>query len=145
MPLGDETCTIFISTKGKNPESISVELREFLAYIENSTDKFVAEGRASGVKMLHEKVKKVKMNAELEAKYMTGEDLLRWSREEGEAKGEVKGKAESILIVLSSRFSIPEELRKKILSQEDVSVLDEWIAIAANSTSIEDFIKKSSI
>jgi len=141
IPLGDETRTIFISTKGKNPESISDELKEFLSYIEDSTDKFVAEGKASGVKLLHEKVKQVKKNAELEAKYMTGEDLLRWSREEGEAKGEAK----SLLIVLAAKFDVPEELREKILCQGDVSVLDEWVAIAANATSIEDFISKSAI
>ncbi len=145
MPLGDKACTIFVSTKGKNPESISEELREFLAYIENSTDKLVAAGRTSGVKLLHEKVKKIKKNAELEAKYMTGEDLLRWNREEGEAIGKAIGKAESIIIVLASKFSVSEELRKKILSQEDVSVLDEWVVVAANATSIEDFINKSSI
>jgi len=82
-----------------------------------------------------------KQNADLEAKYMTGEDLLRWSREEGEAKGEAK----SLLIVLAAKFDVPEELREKILCQGDVSVLDEWVAIAANATSIEDFISKSAI
>ncbi len=141
ISLGDEISTIFISTKGQNPENISEELREFLAYLENSTDRLVAEGKTTGVKLLHEKVKKVKENAELEAKYMTGEDLLRWSKEEGKAEG----KAESILIVLSAKFEVPAEVREKILGQEDVSVLDEWIVIAANATSIEDFINKSSI
>ncbi len=68
---------------------------------------------------------------------MTGEDLLRWSKADG--------KAESILIFLSAKFDVPEELREKILCQGDVSVLDEWVAIAANATSIEDFISKSAI
>ncbi|MBQ8199252.1 MAG: hypothetical protein IJZ76_07495 [Lachnospiraceae bacterium] len=72
---------------------------------------------------------------------MTGEDLLRWSRAEGEAKG----KAESILIVLASKFEVSDELREKILCQADISVLDEWIVLAANATSVEDFISKSSI
>jgi len=72
---------------------------------------------------------------------MTGEDLLRLSR----AEGETKGKAESILIVLASKFEVSDELREKILCQTDISVLDEWILLAANATSIEDFISKSSI
>ena len=72
---------------------------------------------------------------------MTGEDLLRWSKAEGKAEG----KAESILVVLASKFEVSDELREKILCETDISVLDEWIVHAANATSIEDFISKSSI
>ncbi len=141
ISLEDDTCTIYFNTKGKNPEDVSNELIAFMAYLEESTDESVRDGATDNIKLLHKKVKQVKQNADLEAKYMTGEDLLRWSKEEGEAKGEAK----SVLIVLASKFEVSDELREKILCQTDISVLDEWIVLAANATSIEDFISKSSI
>ena len=141
ISLGDDTCTIFFNAKGKNSEDVSKELVEFMTYLEKSTDESVRDGATDNIKLLHEKVKLVKKNADLEAKYMTGEDLLRWSRQEGEAKG----KAESILVILSAKFEIQDALREKILCQRDVSVLDEWLVLAANASSIKDFISKSSI
>ncbi|MBQ8199213.1 MAG: Rpn family recombination-promoting nuclease/putative transposase [Lachnospiraceae bacterium] len=141
ISLEDDTCTIYFNTKGKNPEDVSEELIEFMAYLEESTDESVRDGATDNIKLLHKKVKQVKQNADLEAKYMTGEDLLRWSKAEGKAEG----KAESILVVLASKYEVSDELREKILCQTDISVLDEWIVLAANATSIEDFISKSSI
>lgn len=123
-----------IRRRAGHPEGVSAELVEFLAYLENSTEEFLRDGATSNIRLLHEKVKQVKKNAELEAKYMTGEDLLRLR--------ECKGKAEGILVILSSKFDVPEELREKIQCQADASVLDEWLVSAANATSMEDFTSK---
>lgn len=151
--LGDETRTIFFNTKGKNAVDVSDELKEFLAYIENSTDDFAQRSVSAGVKMLHEKVKQVKKNAELEAKYMTVGEWMQEMEEEFKEKttalimeqGMAQGISKSILVVLAAKFDVSEELREKILFQEDVAVLEEWLAIAANATSIEEFVNKSAI
>ncbi len=161
ISIGDEACTIFFNTKGKNAEHVSEELREFLAYFENSTDEFVKESKAPGVKLLHEKVKQVKQDAKLEEKYMTVEEWMRMREEDaveqglergmaqglerGMAQGMAQGMSKTILGVLSAKFEVPEKVREAILCQNEISVLDEWVAIAANATSVEDFISKSAI
>lgn len=171
LPLGDETYTIFFNTKGKHAENISEDLKEFLSYFENSTDEFADQSKAPGVKVLHEKVKQVKKDAQLEAKYMTLEEWMKdredeWKQEqeeklervraevkaEGMAQGMAQGMAEgmtqgmaqgistSVLTVLSTRFTVPEELREKIAHQKDASKLDDWLILAVNAASIEEFI-----
>ena len=153
IPVSDGTCTIFFNTKGKNAEYVSEELREFLTYFENSTDEFVKESKTPGVKLLHEKVKQVKKDAFLEANYMTVEE---WMQERVEveteritaevmAKGMVQGTSNALLNILASKFELSEEIREKISSQRDISVLEDWVILAANATTIEDFISKSAI
>ena len=57
MSFGDETYKIVLSTKGKNPAGVSAELIDFLKYVENSTDDYVATlSSASRVHQLHRKV-----------------------------------------------------------------------------------------
>lgn len=166
LPLGDETYTVFFNTKGKHAENISEELKEFLAYFENSTDEFADRSKAPGVKVLHKKVKQVKKDAQLEAKYMTLEEWMKdreyemeervRAKVEAEVKAEVeakvkaevkakakaKAKAESILSVLSARFTVSEELREKIAHQKDASKLDDWLMLAVNAATIEEFISQ---
>lgn len=103
--------------------------------MEDSTDQCVAANPSSNVAKLHEKVKLVKQNADLEAKYMTGEELLR-SRE---ADGVAKGIAQSICVVLSSKFQLPESLEVKIMSQKDVTILNNWLKFAATVSTAAEF------
>ena len=153
IPVSDGTCTIYFNTKGKNAAYVSEELREFLAYFENSTDEFAKESKATGVKMLHEKVKQVKQDATLEARYMTVEEWMREREEEmiervtaeATAQGMAQGMVQALLNILSSKFEVSEEIREKILCQSDVSVLEEWVVLAANTISIEEFISQSAI
>lgn len=152
LPLGDETYTIFFNTKGKHAENISEDLKEFLSYFENSTDEFADQSKAPGVKVLHEKVKQVKKDAQLEAKYMTLEEWMKDTieqeveemeervRAKAKAEGKTEAKAESVLAVLSTRFTVPENLREKIAHQKDASKLDDWLILAVNAASIEEFI-----
>lgn len=53
-------------------------MKEFLAYIEDSTDEFVSLAKSPLIKELHMKVTEVKQSKELEAEYMT---LLQRDRE----------------------------------------------------------------
>lgn len=157
IPVSDGTCTIYFNTKGKNAAYVSEELREFLAYFEDSTDAFAEESKATGVKLLHEKVKQVKQDATLEARYMTVEEWMREREEEmiervtaeataqGMEQGMAQGMAQALLNILSSKFEVPEEIREKILSQREVSVLEKWVVPAANAASVEEFISKSAI
>ena len=100
FPLGDETKKIFLSTKGENREDVPEELIHFLGYMENSTDAYVATVTDENISMLHGKVKMLKKERSLEARYMTVEEWMK-SREKqaiesGMKKGMAKGMEEGM-------------------------------------------------
>ena len=82
---------------------------------------------------------------------MTGADLMTMYRAEGLAEGraegkaegktegKTEGKAEDVLTILSVKFKVPEELNEEIMSQTDLEILDRWIVLAAQATSLEAF------
>ena len=80
-------------------------------------------------------MKQVKRNPDLEGKYMTGADLMAMSR----ANGLAEGKAEDIVNILSVKFAVSEELKEEIMSQTDLEILDRWVVLAAQVTSLEAF------
>lgn len=96
FPLGDGTKKIFLNTSGRNRGEITDDLREFLDYIKApDTTKLQSEK----VKMVDERVNKVKTDVEVRSKYMT---LANWieekcdqarelAMEEGRAEGRAEG------------------------------------------------------
>ena len=67
--LGDDSYTIFLSTKG-TADDVSDEMKEFLAYVEDSSDAFAAGADSDWVRQVHDRVRKLKENRDLEAEYM---------------------------------------------------------------------------
>ncbi len=65
-----ETTKIFLNTKGKLND-VDEETKEFLHYLEHTTDKFVKNAKSDLIRDIHEEVKRVKENKELEMEYMT--------------------------------------------------------------------------
>lgn len=59
---------------------------------------------------------------------------------EGKSAGIAEGFAESILEVLSILGTVPDCLRKQLLSQKDYSILSGWLKLSLRSDSIEDFM-----
>lgn len=146
FPLGDGTKKIFLSTRGKNRDEVPEELIHFLEYMENSTDAYVATVTEQSINKLHNKISKLKEERDLEARYMTFEELLR-SREkdgisQGISQGIVQGKVEDILELLEDYGSVPKYLVEKISAQQDVETLKKWHKLAAKVTSIEEFTEK---
>ncbi len=142
FPLGDETKKIFLSTKGENADEVPEELVHFLEYMENSTDAYVVTVTEKSINKLHNKITELKKERELEARYMTFEELLRSREKDGIAEGIIKGKAEDILELLEDYGSVPEQLAEEISSQQNVEVLKKWLKLAAKVTSIEEFTEK---
>lgn len=60
----------------------------------------------------------------------------------GRQKGESKGRINSILQLLEETEPVPEKLKEEILSEEDEETLKEWLRLAAQAESVEDFIKR---
>jgi hypothetical protein len=71
---------------------------------------------------------------------------LALARKEGEARGEARGRRaglesqhEALLGILAGRgWSIPEEVRARILGCEDLGQLTAWIVRAATSASLQE-------
>ena len=70
LVLGDETTEIFLSTKGEK-DDVNDEMKEFLAYIENSTDDYVQQASSPLVKAIHKRVTEIKLSQDVELQYMT--------------------------------------------------------------------------
>ena len=70
LTLGDETAEIFLSTKGKK-DDVDDEMKDFLAYIENSTDTCVQQTSSPLVKAIHKRVTEIKLDKNMELQYMT--------------------------------------------------------------------------
>ncbi len=70
LTLGDETTEIFLSTKGKK-DDMDDEMKDFLAYIENSTDTCVQQTSSPLVKAIHKRVAEIKLDKNMELQYMT--------------------------------------------------------------------------
>lgn len=142
MGLGDETRKIFLNTKGKNESEVPKELVHFLKYMEQSTDAYVAQVEEESIIRLHEKITALKKWRELEARYMTVEELIKIREKKAKAEGKAEGKAESILDFLREYGKIPKMLEEQILSQKDEDILTSWLKLAAKVTSIEEFSAK---
>ena len=70
LTLGDETAEIFLSTKGKK-DDVDDEMKDFLAYIENSTDACAQQTSSPLVRAIHKRVTEIKLDKDMELQYMT--------------------------------------------------------------------------
>ena len=70
LALGDETTEIFLSTKGEK-DDVDDEIKDFLAYIENSTDACVQQTPSPLVRAIHKRVTEIKLDKDMELQYMT--------------------------------------------------------------------------
>lgn len=85
--LEDGTCKIFLNTKGKNPDEVPELLVNFLHYIENTKDKYVESVGDEQITALHSKIRELKRSREWREQYMTFEELLDDTRQEGLEQG----------------------------------------------------------
>ncbi len=60
---------IFLSTKGKK-DDVDDEIKDFLAYIENSTDACAQQTSSQLVKAIHKRVTEIKLDKNMELQYM---------------------------------------------------------------------------
>lgn len=102
------------------------------------------------VERLQRCVREIKGNRGMEERFMIFEEMLKEERDAGFAKGRVEGVAEgrtterkeTLLLFLQNLGTVPKGLSDQIEEQEDLDVLKEWIRIAFQSKSVEEFAKK---
>ena len=68
--------------------------------------------------------------------------MLQDERREGRAEGRKEECIDNIIQYLEELSDVPEELREKIMSEKDLSVLRRWIKLAAKADSIEQFMSE---
>lgn len=72
------------------------------------------------------------------------EDLKKDARaegkEEGKVEGKAEGKAEFIIELLEKYGTVPDRLKKKILEQKNLTVLNSWFKLALRIDSVDEFI-----
>ena len=66
-------------------------------------------------------------------------------REAGYEEGEAVGKAESVLELLEDLGKIPDELRERILSETDLTILKKWFSEAVKAKTIREFMEQTGL
>ena len=145
--LGDQAVRIFLNTKGTNEGEVSEELREFLHYVENTTDEAAKNAKSERIRRIHERVCKVKTSEKVGVKYMQAweekyyereegrkegkEEGRREGKEEGRREGKEEGKEEGLKLagkvykLLGKGVSVQEIVRECGLTEEEVRLLAE--------------------
>lgn len=95
--LEDGAMRIFINTRGTNREDFSQEFLDFMEYISASTDQVAARTASSKIKLIHERVKKIRLSEKIGAKYMQRWEEIEYARDEGRIEGRNEGHAELLI------------------------------------------------
>ena len=80
--------------EAQNEDEVPRELIHFLGYMVNSTDEYVSRVKDDNINLLHDKVTKLKKRRELEAQYMTFEELVRSRESKASVQGDYQYKRE---------------------------------------------------
>ena len=116
LKLGDGAVKIFINTRGKNREEFSEEFLDFMEYITESTDKHADETKSERIKLIHEKVKRIKASEKAGVRYMQRWEEIAYARQDGMAEGLEQG-IRAFLSVChdfgASRESIVDKLKEQ--------------------------------
>lgn len=137
--LEDGTRKIFLNMSSRNGTD---ELVSLLQYIKDSTlenpEIIVRDER---IQILDRIVQEVKESEEWEELSM---NILEIGREQGitkgKAQGKAEGKSEDIIELLAEIGKVPDNLKERILVENDLSILSKWLKLAAKAESLDAFI-----
>ena len=131
----DGAHTVFLSTKGTNDDEVPQSLVTFLKYVGSELEDSEKDYDDPFVKRLQETVRKVKSDREMGVRYMLFEEML---KDEFKA-GEIKGKREDIIDLLSDVGVISQVLEDKLVMISEKETLRILHKKAARVSSIEEF------
>ena len=150
VSLHDRRNIVFLSTEGQNDGEVPEELVYFLKFVKADINESQNDFEDEYVRQLQEFVKHIKKDREMEERYMLFEELLKDEREAGKEEGRKEGRkegrnsgmAESLQVILSNFSVVPENLQRRIFEEKSSEVLKNWIQIAVQVNSLEEFISK---
>mgnify|MGYP004476877913 CR=1 FL=1 len=141
--VSDGVKTVYLNAHGRNREDIPEELLQFLDYVKNTGRTEEISTTDPFVRHLQDSIDKIKQNRGMEERYMLLEEMMRNERQEGKIEGKLEGNAEGkqefLLTALESKFSVPSELKEKIMSETDIEKLNLWFQISFKVSSLEEF------
>lgn len=152
LGLGDESRSIFLSTRGKNSKEIPEELEQFLAFVKKDTASNDTETTDSYVKQLQDTIRSIKESREMECRYQFAGDMLvreyKRGKSEGRLEGKLEGKLETkrndILELLERLGMVSKLTYERIMSEDREDVLKTMLISAAKADSLEQFEKEIS-
>lgn len=146
LSIADGSTTIFLSTCGNNTAEVPEKLVKFLEFVRAGEADSTRDYQDSFIRKIQKSMEDIRSSREMEEKFMLLEELLKDERAEGRvegrAEGKALGKAESILLLLQDSGMIPDELRSKILEEQDTDILSKYLKLAARAESVAEFIKE---
>ena len=141
--VSDGVRTVYLNAHGRNRDGIPEELLQFLNYVKNTGRTEEISTTDPFVRHLQDSIDKIKQNRGMEERYMLLEEMMRNERQEGKIEGKLEGntegKQEFLLTALESKFSVPSELKEKIMSETDIEKLNLWFQISFKVSSLEEF------
>ena len=115
-------------------------IHALLTYLQDSRRENVVDGATD---RLHRLITKVKEKPEVRLEYMKFEDIIYWEKKDSYKEGEEAGREsaykEMIISLLEAHGEIPSDLKDRINSIEDISILEELVKKAASTASTEKF------
>lgn len=139
VDLGDERYTIFLSTRGENPQEVSESLVNFLKFVKADLKESKEESEDSFVRQLQKTIEKIKVNREMGERFMVFQEMLSEERAVGRNEGKQEMQKETIVRLLGKLGSLSDSLRKQIEEEADSEVLDSLYEKAMEAESLEQF------
>lgn len=133
LKLGDGAVRVFINTKGTNKEDFSQEFLDFMRYVTETTDAVANATESSKIKLIHKKVKEIKLSEKMGGKYMQRWEEMVYATQkgitQGITQGIIKGRAEGEQVKLIKlickklvKNESPEEIAEE-LEEETGTIL----------------------
>ena len=147
--LDDGARTIFLSTKGCEDSEVPEGLRKFLRYVAADAASSTEDFDDDYVRSLQKSVSKIKSDREMGERYMLLKELLSDERNEGRIEGItigiVRGRAISIIELLSEIGEVSLELSDVIMAEKDPESLLAYLKAASKAESVEKFREETGL
>lgn len=91
LKIEDGAVRIFINTKGSNKDNFSQEFLDFAEYVTDTSDEMANKTNSDNIKLIHERVKKIRASEKMGVKYMQLWEEKAYIRDEGIEEGLAKG------------------------------------------------------
>lgn len=135
LKLEDGCTSIFLSTRGENPEEISKEMELFLKFVREDSATANKQFEGNFTKQIQESMNDVKKNRELENRRMTLEEYL----EDEKILMGLETRREDIMDILEEFGEIPKSLFDRIMLEDEMGILKKMLKAAAKADSLEQF------
>jgi len=147
--LDDGARTIFLSTRWSDDSEVLEGLRKFLRYVAADIKTSTEDFDDDYVRSLQKSVSRIKSDRKMGERYMLLKELLSDERNEGRIEGItigiVRGRAISIIELLSEIGEVSLELSDVIMAEKDPESLLAYLKAASKAESVEKFREETGL